>query len=55
MEWVVEFDTAFALEGKKLARAAQLEIAALVGLLRHFGPPSAGLTATRWTGRSIRT
>ncbi len=38
MEWDVRFDPAFAAEAKGFARAAQLEIAALTGLLRHFGP-----------------
>jgi hypothetical protein len=38
MEWDVRFDAAFAAEAKEFARAAQLEIAALVGLLRKFGP-----------------
>ena len=38
MEWDVRFNPAFAAEAKGFARAAQLEIAALVGLLRQFGP-----------------
>jgi len=38
MEWDVRFDAAFVLEAKGFARAAQVEIAALVGLLRRFGP-----------------
>lgn len=38
MEWDVRFDAAFTAEAKEFARAAQLEIAALVGLLRKFGP-----------------
>jgi hypothetical protein len=38
MEWDVTFDPAFAAEAKELARAVQLEIAALAGLLRQFGP-----------------
>lgn len=38
MEWDVRFDAAFAAEAKGFARAAQLEIAALAGLLRQFGP-----------------
>ena len=38
MEWDVSFDVAFAAEAKEFTRAAQLEIAALVGLLRRFGP-----------------
>lgn len=38
MEWDVRFDPAFAAEAKGFARSAQLEIAALVGLLRQFGP-----------------
>jgi hypothetical protein len=38
MEWDVRFDPAFALEAKAFSRAVQIEIAALVGLLRRFGP-----------------
>jgi hypothetical protein len=38
MEWDVKFDPAFAAEAKTFARAAQLEIAALAGLLQQFGP-----------------
>jgi hypothetical protein len=38
MEWDVKFDPAFAGEAKEFARAVQLEIAALAGLLRRFGP-----------------
>ena len=38
MEWDVRFDPAFAAEAKGFARAVQLEIAALAGLLRQFGP-----------------
>ncbi len=38
MEWDVRFDAAFEAEAKEFARAAQVEIAALVGLLRRFGP-----------------
>src|SRR5271166_911723 len=38
MEWDVRFDAAFAAEAKGFARAAQIEIAALVGLLQRFGP-----------------
>lgn len=38
MEWDVRFDPAFAAEAKGFALAAQLEIAALAGLLRQFGP-----------------
>src|SRR3981189_2799310 len=38
MEWDVRFDPAFAAEANRFTRAAQLEIAALVGLLRRFGP-----------------
>src|SRR5271157_332277 len=38
MEWDVTFDPAFAAEAKEFARAVQLEIAALAGLLRQFGP-----------------
>ena len=38
MEWDVCFAPAFAVEAKEFARAAQLEIAALAGLLRRFGP-----------------
>ena len=38
MDWDVVFDSAFAAEAKTFTRAAQLEIAALAGLLRQFGP-----------------
>lgn len=38
MDWEVRFDPAFAAESRAFARAAQLEIAALAGLLRQFGP-----------------
>jgi hypothetical protein len=38
MEWEVRFDGTFAVEAKVFTRAAQLEIAALAGLLRQFGP-----------------
>ena len=38
MEWDVRFDAAFATEAKEFPRAAQLEIAALAGLLQRFGP-----------------
>ncbi len=38
MKWDVRFDPEFALEAKGFVRAAQLEIAALAGLLQHFGP-----------------
>ena len=38
MEWDIRFDPAFAAEAKGCALAAQLEIAALTGLLRQFGP-----------------
>ena len=38
MEWDVRFDPAFATEAKGFTRAVQVEIAALVGLLRQFGP-----------------
>ncbi len=37
-EWEVRFDESFAVEAKGFARAAQLEIAALAGLLQIFGP-----------------
>jgi hypothetical protein len=37
MDWDVRFDPAFAAEAKKFARAVQLEIAALAGLLQRFG------------------
>ena len=47
MEWDVRFDPAFAAEAKGFARAVQLEIAALVGLLQQFGPSFGGPTATR--------
>lgn len=38
MEWDVKFDPAFAAEARSFERAVQLEIAALVGVLRQFGP-----------------
>jgi hypothetical protein len=38
MDWDVQLDPAFAAEAKGFARAVQLEIAALAGLLRQFGP-----------------
>jgi hypothetical protein len=38
MEWDVRFDPAFAAEAGAFARTVQLEIAALGGLLRRFGP-----------------
>src|ERR1700693_3729297 len=38
MEWDVRFDAAFAAEAGAFSRAVQLEIAALAGLLRRFGP-----------------
>jgi hypothetical protein len=38
MEWDVRFDPAFAAEANGFARAVQVEIAALAGLLRQFGP-----------------
>lgn len=38
VEWYVRFDPAFAEEAKGFARAVQIEIAALTGLLRQFGP-----------------
>jgi hypothetical protein len=38
MEWDVRFDPAFAAEVGAFARAVQLEISALAGLLRQFGP-----------------
>jgi hypothetical protein len=39
MEWDVRFDPPFAAEARAFSRAVQLEIAALAGLLRRFGPP----------------
>ncbi len=36
--WNVLFDSVFAAEAKGFARPVQIEIAALVGLLRQFGP-----------------
>jgi hypothetical protein len=38
MEWEVRFDPEFADEAHGFARPVQLEIAALAGLLRKFGP-----------------
>jgi hypothetical protein len=38
MEWDVRYDPAFAAETEDFAIAVQLEIAALAGLLRQFGP-----------------
>src|SRR5471030_2357062 len=37
-QWEVEFDNSIAVEARSFARAAQLEIAALAGLLQMFGP-----------------
>jgi hypothetical protein len=37
-EWEVRFDESFAVEARGFARAAQMEIAALAGLLQKFGP-----------------
>jgi hypothetical protein len=38
MEWDVQFDSAFAAEAKTFSRPAQLELAALAGLLKQYGP-----------------
>ena len=38
MEWDVRFDAAFAAEAKAFDRNVQLELAAMAGLLRQFGP-----------------
>jgi hypothetical protein len=38
MEWEVRFDGTFVAEAATFTRAVQLEIAALAGLLRRFGP-----------------
>jgi len=38
MEWDVRFDPDFAARAREFVRAAQLEIAALAGLLQRFGP-----------------
>jgi hypothetical protein len=38
MQWDVRFHASFAKEAKEFSRVAQVEIAALAGLLRHFGP-----------------
>jgi len=38
MDWDVTFDSAFAMEATGFPQAARVEIAALVGLLRQFGP-----------------
>lgn len=38
MEWDVSFDPAFVAEAKQFPRAVQIEIAAMAGLLRQFGP-----------------
>ena len=38
MERNARFHAAFAAQAKGFPRAAQIEIAALVGLLRRFGP-----------------
>ncbi len=34
----MQFDDAFAVEAKQFARTVQVEIAAMAGLLRQFGP-----------------
>jgi len=38
MEWDVRFDHAFIAEAKAFSRAVQVELAALVELLKQFGP-----------------
>jgi hypothetical protein len=38
MEWDVRFDPTFAAEAREFDPAVQVEIAALAGLLRRFGP-----------------
>lgn len=38
MEWDVRFDPAFVAEAGAFPRVVQLEIAAVAGLLRRFGP-----------------
>ncbi len=38
MKWDVLFDPAFKAEAKRFSRAVQMELAALVVLLKHFGP-----------------
>lgn len=38
MEWDVRFDAAFAAEAGAFDRNVQLELAAMAGLLRQFGP-----------------
>jgi hypothetical protein len=38
MDWDVRFDPGFASEASEFPRAARVEIAARVGLLRQFGP-----------------
>ena len=38
MTWDVRFDPGFAAEARGYAREVQVEIAALAGLLRQFGP-----------------
>ncbi len=47
MEWDVGFDAAFAAEAKGVSRAAQLEIAALVGCSNGLDRSSDGPIATR--------
>ena len=38
MDWDVRFDPVFAVEAGAFSRAVQIEISALAGLLRRFGP-----------------
>jgi hypothetical protein len=38
MEWDVQFDAAFTKEAKAFSRAVQIELAALVVLLKQCGP-----------------
>ena len=37
-KWEVRFDSLFAAEAREFPRPAQIEVAALAGLLREFGP-----------------
>jgi len=39
MEWIVEFDAAFAAEAKQFSEVVRMEIASLAILLRAAGPP----------------
>ena len=55
MEWDVRFDPAFAVEARAFSRAAQIEVAALAGLSRQFGPHLRRPHCDTLKGRNTRT